>query len=45
MIYEQKDTATPTNSTAMCIRNPTENLHTDQLYPNTAEEEQKHGIS
>lgn len=45
MIYEQKDTATPTNSTDMCIRNPTENLHTDQLYPSSAEEEQKHGIS
>lgn len=41
---KQKDMATPTNSTAMSIRNPTENLHTDQLFPNTAEGEQKHGI-
>lgn len=42
---KQKDTVTPTNSAAMCIRNPTEKLHRDQLFPNTAEGEQKHGIS
>lgn len=33
------------HSTATCIRNPTEKLHTNQPFSNTAEREQRHGIS